>query len=74
MSVYDLIFIVAIVALLIFIYFTRYVEKKRADRRHEHNARRQELLEQTLAAAEKIKNRNSSNGNEQKRKDQSENG
>jgi len=69
-----MIFIVAIVALLIFIYFTRYVEKKRADRRHEHNARRQELLEQTLAAAERIKNNTPSNWNEQKREDQLKNG
>ena len=66
-----MIFIVAIVALLKFIYFTRYIEKKRADRRHEHNARRQELLEQTLAAAKRIKNNTPSNGNEQKREDQS---
>ena len=69
-----MIFIVAMVALLIFIYFTRYVEKKQADRRQEHNARRQELLEHTIAAPKRIKNRNRSSGNEQKREDQSNNG
>jgi hypothetical protein len=44
---------IAIVGLLIFIYFNRYVQRKRDDRREQWRARREEQLEQFFQGKKK---------------------
>lgn len=49
----------AVIAILIFIYFNRYLQKRRDDRREEMYQKRQEFLEKTLEA-----NRNKEDNND----------
>lgn len=53
---------VAIVALLIFIYFNRYVQRKRDERREHWRERREEQLERML---QDVRNKNSNGQNDE---------
>jgi hypothetical protein len=55
---------VAIVALLIFIYFNRYIQRKRDDRRKHWRERREEQLQQFFEAKKKLSSEQNAEGSD----------
>lgn len=57
----QFVFLVAIIALLVFIYFNRYLQRKRDDQREQWRERREETLQQFFETKKKL----SSDGNDE---------